>query len=85
MTIYGPFNEVPGEPPDRPPGHRPRRRNRWQWLLSVPLVLPLLTPTYNRIDPRLWGIPFFYWYQLALVGVDVAVITVVYQTTKTGR
>jgi hypothetical protein len=42
----------------------------------------MLTPLYNRIEPRLLGIPFFYWYQMALVGVDIAVITVVYQATK---
>jgi hypothetical protein len=85
MTIYGSSGRATGESPDRPPSQPPRRRNRWPWLLSVPLVLPLLTPLYNRIDPRLWGMPFFYWYQLALVVVDVVVITVVYQTTKTGR
>jgi hypothetical protein len=77
MTIYGRFNR----PVDEPAG-RTRRRGRWQWLLCVPLVLALLSPLYNRIDPRLFGVPFFYWYQLALVGVDIVVISVVYQTSK---
>ena len=31
------------------------------------MVMPLLVPLYNRIEPRLFGLPFFYWYQLACV------------------
>jgi hypothetical protein len=80
MTVYRgvkPPTDGPVQPPRRRPG-------RWQWLLSVPLVLALLTPLYNRIEPRLFGVPFFYWYQLALVAVDVAVIAVVYQLGKDG-
>ena len=30
-------------------------------------MLPLLTPLYNRLEPRLFGLPFFYWCQLAFV------------------
>jgi len=72
------------------PSHRPeaaRRhdvsdRSHWLWLLLIPALLPLLTPVYNRIEPRLAGVPFFYWFQLALVGLDIVVVTVVYQATK---
>jgi hypothetical protein len=70
------------------PGARPRVRHRhnnrsaWHWLLAVPSVLPLLVPLYNRVHPMLWGIPFFYWYQLACALIAVAVITFVYQVTK---
>jgi Protein of unknown function (DUF3311) len=39
-------------------------------LLLVPCVLALLTPLYNRIDPVLFGLPFFYWYLLLLVPVS---------------
>ncbi len=78
MTIYGRVNPPPDGPVQRPR----RRRGHWQWLLSVPLVLPLLTPLYNRTEPRLFGVPFFYWYQLALVVVDIVVISVVYQMGK---
>jgi hypothetical protein len=51
-------------------------------LLLIPIVLPLLTPLYNRLDPRLFGVPFFYWCQLAFVVVDIVVIAVVYKLTK---
>jgi hypothetical protein len=35
--------------------------------LAVAIVLPLLVSTYDQIEPRLLGFPFFYWYQLAWV------------------
>jgi hypothetical protein len=57
-------------------------RSYWLWLLLIPALLPLLTPVYNRIEPRLAGVPFFYWFQLALVGLDIVVVTLVYQATK---
>lgn len=34
-------------------------------LLLIPLVALLYIPSYNRIEPMLFGISFFYWYQLA--------------------
>ena len=39
-------------------------------LLLVPCVLALLTQLYNRIDPALFGVPFFYWYLMLLVPVS---------------
>jgi hypothetical protein len=57
-------------------------RSRWHWLLAVPAIVPLLTPLYNRTEPALAGIPFFYWCQLAFVGLVVGVITLVYQATE---
>jgi len=36
-------------------------------ILGVGIVVPLLVPTYDRVDPRLFGFPFFYWYQLLWV------------------
>ena len=35
-------------------------------LLLIGIVVPLLVSTYDQIEPRLFGFPFFYWYQLAL-------------------
>jgi hypothetical protein len=71
------FLPPPPEPTDDRPYH-----SAWQWLLVIPIVLPLLTPLYNRLDPRLFGVPFFYWCQVAFVFVDVGVITLVYKLTK---
>jgi uncharacterized protein DUF3311 len=38
--------------------------------LVVPGVLSLCAPLYNRVDPTLFGLPFFYWCQLALIPVS---------------
>lgn len=36
-------------------------------LLAIPLVALALVPTYATDAPRLWGFPFFYWYQFLWV------------------
>jgi uncharacterized membrane protein len=42
-----------------------RRRTHPVYLcLLVPYVVLLCVPLYDRIDPRLFGIPFFYWFQM---------------------
>src|SRR5215467_842049 len=40
-------------------------RSGWQWLLIIPVVVPLLTFLYNAKDPYILGFPRFYWLQLA--------------------
>jgi hypothetical protein len=54
----------------------------WNWLLVLPLLATLFPPIYNEIDPRLFDIPFFYWYQLAAIGVSVLVTLLVYNKTR---
>jgi hypothetical protein len=51
-------------------------------LLLLPIVLSLLTPLYNRAEPKLFSFPAFYWMQLGLVIVGVVSTTIVYQVTK---
>ena len=62
----------------------PQRSDRspWNWLLLVGIVLPLLVPIYNKVAPTLFGWPFFYWFQLALVGVGVVTTVIVYRMTR---
>jgi hypothetical protein len=45
-------------------------------------VVPLLAPLYNRVQPRVFGLPFFYWAQIAFIGLAAGVTTAVYQVTK---
>ncbi len=71
----------------RPPAGRatpPVRSDRspWNWLLLVPIVVPLLIPLYNREEPTLFGWPFFYWVQLLFVALGVATTVVVYRATR---
>ena len=56
-------------------------RSPWNWLLLVPVLAVLWPPLYNRDDPELLGIPFFYWYQLAVIPVGVACTALVYRAT----
>ncbi|WP_212996031.1 DUF3311 domain-containing protein [Winogradskya consettensis] len=56
-------------------------RRAWNWLLVVPVVVPLVTLFFNADEPRLAGFPLFYWLQLAFVALVVIVTTVVYQLT----
>ena len=41
-------------------------------ILLVAIVVPLLVSTYDRSDPKLFGFPFFYWYQLIWVFICAA-------------
>ena len=46
------------------------KRGVWSWwyaLFLFPFVAALYVPSYNTIEPAWIGIPFFYWYQLALI------------------
>ena len=64
---------------------RAKDKNPWNWLLFVPIVVPLLTPLFNYDSPRVFGFPMFYWLQLLFIVLGVSTTTVVYQMTKRGR
>jgi hypothetical protein len=55
----------------------------WNLLLLVPFLM-LVTPWFNSIEPRLLGMPFFYWSQFAWVPVVVACVAVVHVRTRDG-
>jgi hypothetical protein len=46
-------------------------RSWWNYLLLIPIVLPLLTFIYNRETPMLFGWPFFFWFQLLFAPLAV--------------
>ena len=72
-------NEPAAEAPAAP---RQTDRSPWNWLLLIPIVLPLLTFIYNRETPRLLGFPFFFWFQLLFTLLAAAVTALVYLLTK---
>ncbi|TSD97263.1 DUF3311 domain-containing protein [Skermania sp. ID1734] len=43
-------------------------------LLAAAIVIPLLVPTYARVEPRLLGFPFFFWYQILWMFVSAALV-----------
>lgn len=52
------------------------------WLLLVPIVICLAVPFYNRTDPVLFGMPFFYWFQLAIIPIGVTCTVIVYRAHR---
>jgi uncharacterized membrane protein len=51
-----------------------RSRTRTAWavvgaLLAIGIVVPLLVPLYDSATPTLWGFPFYYWFQFAMIPV----------------
>jgi hypothetical protein len=62
-------------------GHNPKRRSAgWLWLLLlIPYVGLLWVPFYNKVEPKLFGFPFFYWYQFLWVPISALLTWLVYQ------
>jgi hypothetical protein len=54
----------------------------WLWLLILPWVAMVWVPSYNAMDPVLFGFPFFYWYQLLWVLISAVITALVYAKTK---
>jgi hypothetical protein len=49
-------------------------------LLLAVFVITLAVPFFNRTAPVLFGFPFFYWYQMAMVLVSSALIFIVFKS-----
>jgi hypothetical protein len=49
-------------------------------LLALPFLGLLGVPFYNHESPSLFGVPFFYWYQLAWVPLTSLLIWIVYRS-----
>jgi uncharacterized membrane protein len=70
----------------RPP--RPTGSSRGLWiiicvLLAPAVVLPLVVPLYDSEDPTLFGFPFYFWFQLALIPFAVVLTVAAYYLAKT--
>jgi hypothetical protein len=73
----------------RPP-HRPRplplaTKALAGVLLLVPLVALAIVPVYSRTSPKLWGFPFFYWYQFLWVFLAGAFTWAAYRVITNAR
>jgi hypothetical protein len=81
---------VTDQPYGRDSGNGAERRRQsggraWYLLFLVPMIGTLIPPIYNRKDPTLIGIPFFYWYLMAWVLVTVALMVIVNRFTEDDR
>jgi hypothetical protein len=54
----------------------------WYLLFVAQYVAVLWPPFYNRAEPYLFGIPFFYWYQLLWVIIGAVFTVAVYVGTR---
>ncbi len=54
----------------------------WHLLFVVQFLVALWPPLYNKSEPYLGGIPFFYWFQLLWVLVCAVLTAVVYWGTR---
>jgi uncharacterized protein DUF3311 len=64
-------------PPASVPGSQ-----HWYWLLLLPFLALLYPPLYAHLTPRIFGIPFFYWYQGVWLVITAAITTFVYRRTR---
>lgn len=64
------------------------QRARWTLvlvLLTPAVVLPLLVGVYDRMEPELFGFPFYYWFQFALIPLAALLTTIAYRLTSGER
>ncbi|YCH06271.1 DUF3311 domain-containing protein [Arthrobacter sp. alpha11c] len=48
-------------------------------LLAISVLVPLFVPAYAIDKPRLFGMPFFYWYQMLWVPITAGLIGISYR------
>jgi hypothetical protein len=59
------------------------RKRRWLLpLIFLPFIGSLWVPSYNKLEPTLAGVPFFYWYQMAWILISAALTFFVYLATE---
>jgi len=61
------------------------KSRKWSWwylLFVLQFLVILWPPFYNKAEPTLLGIPFFYWFQLLWVLVSAVFTAVVYLMTR---
>jgi hypothetical protein len=69
----------------RPDGVGRRRGRGWYLLLALSVLPPLATPWYDRLEPRLWGIPLVFYAQAGCVIFSFVVVFLVHLGTEEGR
>ena len=62
-------------------------RSPWssKGVLLLPFVALMFVPIYNRLTPAVFGVPFFYWYQLLWVALSALAVGIVYLVDQSRR
>jgi hypothetical protein len=64
----------------------PRKRFRLIHLLLFPPYVALLwVGSYNSFAPALFGVPFFYWYQLLWILLGVGLLYPIYRAEEKAK
>jgi Protein of unknown function (DUF3311) len=60
------------------------KARQWVWYatLLLPFVATLWVPFYDSVEPRLGGVPFFYWYLFLWIVISATQTGVVYFVTR---
>jgi hypothetical protein len=75
---------LPAQAKDVAMQSEPRKRGQWSWwylLFLVQFAAMLWPPFYNKADPYVMGVPFFYWYQMLWVIISAVFTAIVYLAT----
>ncbi|HET9343087.1 MAG TPA: DUF3311 domain-containing protein [Candidatus Eremiobacteraceae bacterium] len=59
-----------------------RSKRAWYLLLALPLLASMFPQLYAVGGPPLFGMPFFYWYQLAMSVIAGIITGIVYYATR---
>ncbi len=68
----------------RPP-HGGSSRGLWVlilFLLAPAVVVPLVVPLYDKSDPTLFGSPFYFWFQFALIVMSAVLTVTAFQLSR---
>lgn len=69
----------------RPPRSHAPSRGTWIGIclvLAPAVIIPLLVPLYDSVEPTLFGFPFYYWFQMMLIPVAVVLTGIAYYLAK---
>jgi hypothetical protein len=59
-----------------------RSERGWYALLVLPFLGLLFPAAYAPVSLDLWGVPFFYWYQIVWLFASSALTALVYARTR---
>ncbi len=45
-------------------------------LMAIPFFAYIILPVYDRVDPQLFGVPLFYWYQTVWLAISAVLFGV---------
>ncbi|WP_338603360.1 DUF3311 domain-containing protein [Sulfolobus tengchongensis] len=45
-------------------------------LIVIPFIAYFAIPTYNKVEPDLGGLPYFYWYQTLWLAISTILFSI---------